>query len=89
MDVVVTVPEEALGDTMADLNTRRGQIEGIEGNAIHARLPLAELAGLVAEIQSYTKGQGSIESSFRGYHEVPGHLQSKLLAELKEQAVGA
>lgn len=89
MDVVVTVPEAALGDTMADLNTRRGQIEGVEGNVIHARLPLAELAGLVAEIQSYTKGQGAIESSFRGYHEVPAHLQARLLAELKDQAVGA
>lgn len=86
MDVTVTVPEEALGDTMADLNTRRGHIEGVEGNAIHAKLPLAELAGLVAEIQSYTKGQGSIESSFRGYQEVPAHLQAKLLNELKAQA---
>jgi elongation factor G len=74
---------------MADLNTRRGQIEGVEGNVIHAKLPLSELAGLVAEIQSYTRGQGSIESSFRGYQEVPGHLQQKLLAELKEQAIGA
>ncbi|MNL67067.1 Elongation factor G [compost metagenome] len=83
------MPEAALGDTMADLNTRRGQIEGVEGNVIHARLPLAELAGLVAEIQSYTKGQGAIESSFRGYHEVPAHLQARLLAELKDQAVGA
>lgn len=86
MDVTMTVPEEAMGDAMGDLNTRRGHIEGVEGNVIHAKLPLAELSGLVAEIQSYTKGQGSIESSFATYQEVPAHLLTKLLGELKAQA---
>lgn len=85
MDVTMTVPDEALGDAMGDLNTRRGQIEGVEGNVIHAKLPLAELAGLVSEIQSYTKGQGSIESSFATYQEVPAHLVNKLVSELKAQ----
>ncbi|HEY9855267.1 MAG TPA: elongation factor G [Stenomitos sp.] len=85
MDLTMTVPEEAMGDAMGDLNTRRGQIEGVEGNVIHAKLPLSELAGLVSEIQSYTKGQGSIESSFSSYQEVPAHLLTKLLNELKAQ----
>lgn len=86
MDVTMTVPEEAMGDAMGDLNTRRGHIEGVEGNVIHAKLPLAELAGLVGEIQSYTKGQGSIESSFATYQEVPAHLMTKLLTDLKAQS---
>lgn len=83
MDLTMTVPEEALGDAMGDLNTRRGHIEGVEGNVIHAKLPLAELAGLVSELQSYTKGQGSIETSFAAYQEVPNLLLNKLLADLK------
>ncbi|HEY9721316.1 MAG TPA: elongation factor G [Oscillatoriaceae cyanobacterium] len=86
LDVTLTVPVESLGDAMGDLNTRRGQIEGVDGNVIHARLPLSELSGLVATLQSYTKGQGSIESSFHGYQEVPSHLQPRLLTELKAES---
>lgn len=88
LDVTLTVPVESLGDAMGDLNTRRAQIEGVDGNVIHARLPLSELPGLVATLQSYTKGQGSIESSFHGYQEVPTHLQSRLLNELKSAEAG-
>lgn len=85
LDVQVSVPEEALGDVMGDLNGRRGHIEGMEGSVIHAKLPLAELAGMVTAVQSITRGQGSLESSFAYYQEVPGHLQAKLLAELKAE----
>ena len=85
MDVTVSIPNEAMGDTMGDLNTRRAHIEGMDENTIHTKLPLAELAGLVANLQSYTKGQGTIESSFYAYQEVPTHLQQKLLQTLKAQ----
>lgn len=86
MDIALTLPDEFMGDAMSDLSTRRAQIEGMDGGVIRARIPLAELAGLVAEVQSFTKGQGSIESSFHGYAEVPLHLQNKLISELKAEA---
>lgn len=85
MDVLISAPEEALGDVMGDLNGRRAQIEGMEGTSIHAKVPLAELAGLVTAVQSITRGQGTLESSFARYHEVPPHLQTRLLAELKAE----
>lgn len=87
MEVSVTVPLEAMGDAMADLNTRRGQIETVEGATIQARLPLVELAGLAAEIQGYTRGQGTIELAFRGYQEVPANLQAPLVAQLKAESL--
>lgn len=89
MDVVLTIPEEALGDAMGDLNTRRAQIEGLESGIIRTKLPLAEFSGLVTALQSYSRGQGTLESSFAGYQEVPAHLQAKLLSELKQEVEAA
>ena len=86
MDIAVRVPAEALGDAMADLNTRRAAIEGMNDNVIHAKLPLAELSGLVTALQGYTRGQGTVESSFRGYEEVPAHLVGRVLTAIKAQA---
>ncbi|MNL47053.1 Elongation factor G [compost metagenome] len=85
LDVQISAPEEALGDVMGDLNGRRGHIEGMEGTSIHAKVPLAELAGLVTALQSITRGQGTLESSFAYYQEVPPHMQAKLLTELKAE----
>jgi len=49
MKVVVTVPEDYMGDVIGDLNSRRGRIEGMEARAgaqvIHAYVPLAEMFG--------------------------------------------
>ncbi|HEY9899696.1 MAG TPA: elongation factor G [Pantanalinema sp.] len=85
LDVQVSAPEEALGDVMGDLNGRRAHIEGMEGTSIRAKVPLAELAGLVTAVQSITRGQGTLESTFAHYQEVPPHLQARLLSELKAE----
>ncbi|MDB5100857.1 MAG: fusA [Cyanobacteria bacterium RYN_339] len=88
MDIALTVPDEAVGDAMGDLSTRRGHIEGVDGGVVHAKLPLAELAGLLANVQGYTRGQATIESTFAGYQEVPLHLAQKLLDRLKSDLMG-
>jgi elongation factor G len=89
MDIALMVPDDAVGDAMGDLSTRRGHIEGVDGGVVHAKLPLAELAGLLANVQGYTKGQATVESSFSGYQEVPPHLAQKLLAQLKAEAIAS
>ena len=86
MEVVLDVPLEAVGDALADLNTRRGHVEGVEGNVIRAALPLAELVGLRTAVQTHTRGQGQVDAAFRGYQEVPPALQDRLLASLRQQA---
>jgi len=88
MDIALTVPDEAVGDAMGDLSTRRGHIEGVDGGVVHAKLPLAELAGLLSNVQGYTKGQARVESSFAGYQEVPQHLAQKLLSQLRQDQLG-
>jgi elongation factor G len=57
MDISLSLPEEFTGDAMSDLSTRRAHIEGMEAGVIRARIPLAELAGLVAGAELH-QGQG-------------------------------
>jgi len=75
-----------VGDALADLNTRRAHVEGVEGTTIRASIPLAELTGLRTAIQATTRGEGRIEATFRGYVEVPAALLDRLLASLRDQA---
>jgi len=61
MKVVVTVPEDYMGDVIGDLNSRRGRIEGMEARAgaqvIHAYVPLAEMFGYATALRSRSQGR--------------------------------
>ncbi len=81
LDLSVTLPEEHLGDAMGDLNLHRAHVETLEGNTIHAKMPLSELAAFVRSLQSFSRGQGTLESSFSHYQELPAHLSEKVLRE--------
>ena len=58
MRVEVVVPEEYMGPVIADLNSRRGQLQGRESRAgseiINVQVPLAEMFGYATEIRSRT-----------------------------------
>ena len=62
MKVDVIVPEEYMGDVMGDLNSRRGQIQGMEARpgaqAITAFVPLSEMFGYATDMRSKTQGRG-------------------------------
>ncbi len=62
MKVVVTVPEEYMGDVMGDLNSRRGMIEGMDAipgaQQIRAHVPLSEMFGYSTDLRSKTQGRG-------------------------------
>ncbi|RTH20334.1 elongation factor G, partial [Thermus scotoductus] len=83
MRVEVTTPEEYMGDVIGDLNSRRGQILGMEprGNAqvIRAYVPLAEMFGYATDLRSKTQGRGSFVMFFDHYQEVPKQVQEKLI----------
>ncbi|WP_022799160.1 elongation factor G [Thermus islandicus] len=83
MRVEVTTPEEYMGDVIGDLNSRRGQILGMEprGNAqvIRAFVPLAEMFGYATDLRSKTQGRGSFVMFFDHYQEVPRQIQEKLI----------
>ncbi|MEW6650543.1 MAG: elongation factor G, partial [Chloroflexota bacterium] len=76
MKVEVVMPEEYLGDVLAQLNSRRADILGMDirpGNAqaIRARVPLAEMFGYTTELRSATQGRGVYSMEFDHYAPVP------------------
>ena len=85
MQVDVVVPEEYMGDVMGDLNSRRGQIQGMEARAgaqaIHAFVPLSEMFGYATELRSRTQGRGQYTMQPSHYEEVPKSIQEKIISE--------
>ena len=75
MKVEVVTPEEYMGDIIGDLNSRRGQITGMEdqGNArvISAMVPLASMFGYVNTLRSMSQGRAQYTMLFDHYEQVP------------------
>ncbi|MGI8501491.1 MAG: elongation factor G [Hassallia sp.] len=90
MKVEVEVPENYLGDVMGDLNSRRGQIEGMgseQGIAkVTAKVPLAEMFGYATDIRSKTQGRGIFSMEFSRYEEVPRNVAEAIIAKSKGNA---
>ena len=83
MKVDVIVPEEYMGDVMGDLNSRRGQIQGMEARqgaqAISAMVPLSEMFGYATELRSRTQGRGQYTMFPSHYSEVPKSIQEEIM----------
>jgi len=78
MKVEVTTPDSFLGDVVGNLNSKRGQIEGIEpragAQAIHAKVPLAEMFGYATDLRSMTQGRATYSMEFSHYQQVSTDL---------------
>ena len=85
MKVTVIVPEEYMGDDIGDLNSRRGQIQGMEDRAgakqINARVPLSEMFGYVNDLRSKTQGRGQYTMEPDGYEPVPKSISESIISE--------
>lgn len=83
MKVEVLVPEEYMGDVMGDLNSRRGNIEGMDQRSgvqvIDALVPLAEMFGYATDLRSRTQGRGNYSMQFSHYDQVPKNLAEKII----------
>ena len=90
MKVEVEAPEDFLGDVMGDLNSRRGQIEGMgsdDGLAkVSAKVPLAEMFGYATDIRSMTQGRGIFSMEFSQYNETPRNVAEAIIAKSKGNA---
>jgi elongation factor G len=90
MKVEVEVPEDFLGDVMGDLNSRRGNIEGMgseDGLAkVAAKVPLAAMFGYATDIRSKTQGRGIFSMEFSNYDEVPRNVAEDIIAKSKGNA---
>jgi elongation factor G len=88
MKVEVTMPEEYMGDVIGDINSRRGQIEGMEdvgnGKLVKAHVPLAEMFGYATDLRSSTQGRGNYSMFFEKYAPAPKSVTEKIVSEHKK-----
>ena len=86
VELEVLVPEEQMGDVLADLNSRRGRVLGMEtaGGGGHQRIkahvPMAETFRYATDLRSMTGGRGSFTSTFLAYEQCPSHIAEKVVA---------
>ena len=82
MKVVVTAPDEYMGDVMGDINARRGQIVGSDirngAAVIEANVPLASMFGYATDLRSKTQGRANYSMEPSHYVELPKNLQETL-----------
>jgi elongation factor G len=84
MRVETVVPEEFVGDTVGDISSRRGNIEGMESRAggvqaIRALVPLSEMFGYATDLRSMTSGRGTFTMQFEKYMPVNQAIAEKIL----------
>ena len=85
MKVTVIVPEDYMGDVIGDLNSRRGQIQGMEdrngAKQINSRVPLSEMFGYVNDLRSKTQGRGQYTMEPDGYEPVPKSISEEIISK--------
>jgi elongation factor G len=84
MKVEVVVPEDFLGDIIGQLNSRRGEILGMEvrpGNAqaVRSMVPLAEMFGYATDLRSATQGRGVFTMEFDHYARVAENVAREII----------
>ncbi len=91
MQVVVTTPDQYVGEVSSDLNKRRGQLEGLSTvnrlQEIKARAPLAEMFGYVTTLRTLTSGRGNANLEFLHYAELPREILDDVLYNIKGYVV--
>ena len=83
MKVSVIVPDEYTGDVISDLNSRRGQVLGMEmrtgSQQVDAYVPLSEMFGYATSMRSKTQGRGQYSMEPSHYNEIPKSVQEKII----------
>ncbi|HEU4735941.1 MAG TPA: elongation factor G [Solirubrobacterales bacterium] len=82
--LLVSCPEDVVGDVIGDLNSRRGHPLGMEPKGtvteVRAEVPMAEVLDYAPDLRSISGGRAEFEVDFDRYQEVPGHLAEKVVA---------
>jgi elongation factor G len=89
MKLEVVTPEESMGDVIADLNKRRGQVEGFETSRTGARIvkamvPLSEMFGYVTSLRTITSGRATSSMTYDHHEQVSASLTKQILEELQK-----
>jgi len=87
MKLEIVTPEANMGDCVADLNRRRGQMEGMDdrsgGKVIKAKVPLSEMFGYVTDLRTISSGRASSTMEFSHYAPAPANVQKEVIAKAK------
>ena len=86
MKVEVVTPEEYMGDIIGDLNSRRGNVSGMDqrgiARVIDAMVPLANMFGYVNTLRSMSQGRAQYTMHFSHYEKVPQAVADEVKAKL-------
>ena len=87
MNLIITVPDEYMGDVIGDLNKKRGKVVGIEPKdgqqRIVAEIPEVESFKYATDLKSITQARGSFSMEFKKYEEVPSNEINKIIEKSK------
>jgi len=90
MQVEVIVPEEYLGDVMGDINSRRGNVQGMDqrndAQVINAQVPLSKMFGYVTDLRSLTQGRAVFHMEFAEYRQVPASVEAEIIEKVHGKA---
>ncbi len=85
MKVVITTPDEYMGDVIGDISSRRGTVAGMEmvgsGQQITANVPLAEMFGYATDLRSKTQGRATYSMEPSHYAEVPRSIMETIVSK--------
>jgi elongation factor G len=86
MKLEVITPEENMGDVVADLNRRRGQMQGMDDRAgakvVKAIVPLSEMFGYVTQLRTITSGRANSSMEFSHYDVCPKNVADEVIARV-------
>ncbi|MBL8049309.1 MAG: elongation factor G [Chthonomonas sp.] len=90
LDVKIEVGEDAVGDVIGDLNTRRGHMLGMETNesgrtVVHAHVPMATMMRYALDLRSITKGRGRFSQAVTHYEELPANEAQALIQAYEKE----
>ena len=90
MNVEVIVPEEYIGDVMSDINSRRGNINGMnqrkDAHVLESRVPLVAMFGYATDLRSLTQGRAIFSMEFSTFEQVPAGIQSDIIERIHGKA---
>jgi elongation factor G len=87
MKLEVVTPEANTGDVVADLNRRRGQLEGMDSRGgaqvVNAKVPLSEMFGYVTALRTITSGRATSTMEFAEYQPAPKNIAESVIEKIK------
>ena len=90
MKVEVIVPEEYLGDVMGDINSRRGNVQGMDqrndAQVINSHVPLSKMFGYVTDLRSLTQGRAVFHMEFVEFKQVPASVETEIVEKVHGKA---